>query len=197
MGDISVDLFCEDGAHEAAGRALIGRVADDEGVRCTVATRVAAQGIPRVRRELHVFQLAIRRGLAHTADLLIVLMDANAGSAAERRREVTELIQNDVVPTAVVGCPEPYVERWFLADPGTLKSLFGVTVKPMPSDARDSWKAALRDALVEAGEVVTQGGAEFAYEIFGAMDLERASRDVPSLGAFVSDLRGALRQLQL
>jgi len=42
---------------------------------------------------------------------------------------------------------------------------------------------------------VTQRGSEFAEEIVEAMDLYRAGRAVPSLGASVGDLRGALKRV--
>ena len=51
------------------------------------------------------------------------------------------------------------------------------------------------EALEATGEIVTQGGADFADEIVGAMDLYRAGRAVPSLGMFIDDLRAALRRL--
>ena len=74
-------------------------------------------------------------------------------------------------------------------------STFGV--EPDTSQARDrnDWKARLTDALIAVDEIVTQGGAEFAEEIFGSMDLYRAARAVPTIGSFVDELRGTLRRL--
>ncbi len=55
------------------------------------------------------------------------------------------------------------------------------------------WKTLLVEALEGAGELVTQGGAEFSDDIV-AMDIYRAGRADPTIRAFYEDLRATLRQ---
>lgn len=74
---VRVDLFCEDGAHEDCGRALIGRCARDSGVSVATTARSTRAGLPRVKGELRLFQRTISRGGGRLPDLLVVLADAN------------------------------------------------------------------------------------------------------------------------
>jgi hypothetical protein len=60
---------------------------------------------------------------------------------------------------------------------------------------RDGWKQRLVESLEAAGEIVTQGGAEFSEEIIEVMDFYRAGRTVPTLQTFADDVRSALIQL--
>jgi hypothetical protein len=129
-----------------------------------------------------------------TPDILVVMIDANAEGPNARRREVEALIDNAVIPRTVIGTPDPCVERWLLADPESFTALFdqepGVPARNSPVN----WKTVLVEALEAAGELVTQGGAEFSDEIVGVMDVYRAGRADATIRAFYEDLRAALRQ---
>lgn len=187
-----VDLFCEDAAHEACARALVMRLAAQEDAAVSVNVATSRFGIGRLRRELRAFQVVVRRS-GGTPDLLLVLIDGNDQGMAVRRREVEQLIDSTLFPSVVIGVPEPQVERWLLADPPSFAERFGQ--QPLLGEDGVDWKRRLVEALEATGEIVTQGGADFADEIVGAMDLYRAGRAVPSLGMFIDDLRAALRRL--
>lgn len=128
-------------------------------------------------------------------DVLAVLIDANRLGAGERRREVEQAIDASLFPAVAIGIPDPYVERWLLSDPASFTAVFGTAPAMEGLGPRSRWKEALVDALENSGQIVVQGGAEFAEEIIDAMDLHRAGRNVPSLGAFVTEARAALRRL--
>jgi hypothetical protein len=191
-----IDLFCEDAAHEAFGRAFIERCAAEETLSVTLNVPTARFGLPRLKSEIAAFQSVLRRA-SGVPDLLVVMVDANDVGVPRRKREIEDALDLTLLPEVVIGLPDPYVERWFLADPASFKDHFGEAPQIAPSRARPDWKECLITALETAGEIVMQGGAEFADDIVRVMDLSRASRAVPSLGTFASDLRAALRRMSI
>lgn len=191
-----IALFCEDATHENLGRALILRCATDVGISVTLTVPTARFGIPRLKAELAAYQSVLRR-TGGTPDLLVILVDANDLGVNSRKIEVAAALDPTLLPAWVIGVPDPYVERWILADPTSFAELFGRQPEVGPVSDRFTWKARLITALEQSGEIVTQGGAEFAEEIIAAMDLYRAGQAAPSLNLFVSDLVAALRRLKL
>ncbi len=190
-----VDLFCEDGAHEDCGRALIGRCARDTGVTVTTRARSARAGLPRAKSELKLFQRTVNHGGGILPDLLVVLADANDVGSAGRRRELATVVDSAIFPTVVIGTPDPYVERWLLADPVSFAERFGIEPDVGVGGGREVWKTRLERTLIEAGELVVQGGTEFATEIFDVMDFYRAGHQASGLQTFADDLRSAFRLL--
>jgi hypothetical protein len=164
----------------------------EESVETSIRVGSARAGLPRLARELRAFGEAIRRQ-AGTPDVLVVLADANAAGPAGRREEIERVGLDAVVPAVAIGTPDPCVEAWFLADPQAIASLFEVPAPDPPGADADSIKHRLVEALSTAGEVVTQGGAEFADEIVAAIDLYRAGQAAPTLKRFIAELRAALR----
>lgn len=191
-----VDLFCEDAGHESFGRAMIQRCAQQEAIDVTLNVPTARFGIPRLRSELLAFQSVLRR-TGGAPDILVILIDANDVGVQARRRQIDALLDPTVVPVSVCGIPDPYVERWLLADPQSFAATFGQEPQLGRTRTRKEWKARLVRALESGGQIVTQGGAEFADEIVTAMDLYRAGQTAPSLNAFVSDLRAEFRALRM
>ncbi len=124
-----------------------------------------------------------------------MIVDGNDVGPNVRHREVAEVLDATVFPRYVVGAPDPYIERWLLADPLSFAEHFGEQPVLGTPRGRDGWKKRLVDALEGAGEIVTQGGAEFAEEIINVMDFYRAGREVPTIKAFAADLRSELVQL--
>ena len=185
-GRIRVDLFCEDAAHESWCRALLGRLADEASIEVSIRGGTANLGIPRLKRELRAFSriLEARAGLP---DLLVVMIDANDVGPRARRQEIEDAIDLGTFPAAVVGTPDPCVERWFLADPESFSQRFG-PVPSIPAGAPgEVWKDALIQALETAGEIVTGGGAEFAGDVMEYGENEPLSRG--SLGSNAQELR--------
>lgn len=176
--------------------ALISRCAADTGVSVTLTVPTARFGIPRLKAEIAAYQSVIQR-TGGTPDLLVVLVDANNVGVSSRKTEVESALDPTLLPAWVIGVPDPYVERWMLADPTSFAELFGRQPDLGAVNDRLEWKHRLITALEVSGEIVTQGGAEFADEIVAAMDLYRAGRVAPSLNLFVSDLGAALRRLKL
>jgi hypothetical protein len=174
---------------------MIARIAGELEVSVTVRTASARFGIGRLKKELSAFQVLVSRR-AGTPDLLVVLVDSNAVGPRARQREVEELIDSSVFPRHIVGTPDPCVERWLLADPESFAECFGLQPPLAPVRDRREWKRRLRETLEHAGEIVTQGGAEFADEIVEKMDFYRAGNADPTILSFTDGLRATLRQIE-
>ncbi|MGQ0663770.1 MAG: hypothetical protein ACT4P2_09320 [Pseudomonadota bacterium] len=191
-----VDLFAEDHAHEAFLRPLIGRIASDFGTAIKINVRSARGGHPRALGELDVFLESVATGGIGMPDMLVVAIDTNCARPVSARNRIMTRIVPALRGTTVAACPDPHIERWFLADPGS----FGAVVGCFPRIAkrkcvRDYYKEALVRGVRGGGNPSTLGGLEFAEELVQHMDLHRAGRNVPSLGHFIDDLKVSLRTL--
>lgn len=192
---VRVDLFGEDAAHEAFGRSLIERIANETQLAVSIETRTAIGGQPRVLSELRGFQDLVSRGVGpRTPDLLVVMIDANDVGPSERRHQVEGVLQPAVFPRWVFASPDPYVEAWYLADPESFKAVVGARPQQVGRASRHHFKQSLVNAIEEGGSRAIQGGASFGPELVEAMDLYRAGKAVPSLGNAISDLRAGLRR---
>lgn len=195
---VNIDLFVEDRAHEEFLRPLLARVAQEEGAELVVRVRSARGGHARAVEEFRLYQALVENGAADAAypELLIVGIDGNCTTFAKKRAEIQGAAKAAFLDGLVVACPDPHVERWYLADPDSFQSVVGQrpTVGKKKC-ARDYYKNALAKAVRQAGHPPTLGGIEFARDIVGGMDWYRAGRNDRSLGAFLDELRGGLRRL--
>lgn len=196
---IVADLFVEDRAHEELIRPLISRVALDEGVRAQLRVRCARGGHGRVLTELQLYLRLLDKGVLGQGlpDLLVVATDANCAALAKRRAEVRGLVPAVLADRLVTGCPEPHVERWYLADPDSFQGVVGYQPQLLVGKCeRDEYKRVLAEAVRRGGHPATLGGIEFACELAASMDLYRAGKNDRSLGAFLDELRAKLRRLR-
>jgi hypothetical protein len=188
-----VELFCEDVAHERFMQALLKRLTFDAGVRVDIQIRVARGGHGRVISELVTYLRLVQT----SPDLLIVAVDANCAGWTQARRDIRNQIDPSRFPNSVVACPDPHIERWYLADPPSLSLQLGVNVQRRRVKCeRGRYKNILTGALMSAGHIVTFGGAEFGDEIVQAMDLYRASKAEPSLANAIDHLQSFLNGLR-
>lgn len=190
---VQVDLFCEDAAHEAIARAIAERLAKEEAIEISIRVGSARAGVGRLMQELRAFAEATRRQ-SGAPDVLVVLIDSNSDGPTVRRNQIATANLDRVFPLHVVGTPDPCVEAWLLADGGTLARLYSPAPSSAPTADCDELKRRLKASLVGAGEIVVQGGAEFAGEIIEAIDLYTAGQAEPTLKRFLEDLRVAFRR---
>jgi hypothetical protein len=196
-GRLRVDLFGEDRGHEQFGRPLVARLARETGVPIEIRVLSASGGHPRALQALRSFQKAVAAGVRRAPDLLVVIRDSNRESWKEVRAEVARIIEPSVFPRVVVACPEPYVERWCIADPEAFQRVVGVPPGRDPrSRDREAYKALLRVAVEKAGVVVLVDEMDLAPELVDAMDLYKAGKVQQSLKHYVDELRGALQSLK-
>jgi len=194
---VVVDLFVEDRAHEALLVPLLGRIASEEGMAVLPRVRSARGGHGRALDELKLYQKLVSKDATGTTppDLLVVGIDGNCSTFTKAKQGVQAAVQELFAHRLVVACPDPHVERWYLADPDSFQAVVGQrpTVGKKKC-VRDHYKDALAKAVRQAGHPPTLGGIEFAPDLVAAMNLYRAGRNVRSFRAFVDDLRGKLRQ---
>ncbi len=192
---LAVELFMEDAAHEKLLVPLVKRIAMEEGadVRCQV--RTAHGGHPRVISELG-FYLQYRQhlGLNATLDMIIVAIDSNCNSFAQTRSSIEDAVGQDYLHLLVAACPDPHIERWYMADVNSFYDVVGGQ-PDLGSEKceRNYYKTVLRTAIQRGGHPQTLGGIEFAAELAEKMDLYRAGRMERSLKVFVEDLRSKFR----
>jgi hypothetical protein len=197
---LRVDLFAEDKAHEALLEPLIRRLARDSDLEVIVSLRSPLGGYGRMLLELGVFQKAVRSGQPglQVPDILVIGRDTNCEAFTRARQTVRNHIDHEVFPSFAVACPEPHIERWFLADPVSFQEVVGADPRPGRRKCqRDLYKERLADAIRRGGNPATLGGIEFATDLVKAMDLYRAARAEPSLRHFINELRQAFALLSM
>lgn len=196
---VLVDLFAEDLAHEHFLKPFVTRIAAEEQFRISVRLRRARGGHGRVLSELDLYQKIVEKGALPESppELLVVVTDGNCAVWTRRRQEIRQRIIPSLSARLVVACPDPHIERWYLADPVSFCSVVGSqpTTGKVKCE-RDYYKNALARAVRQAGHSVLLGGVEFASELVSVMDLYRAGRNDRSLHAFVKDLRAKLREMR-
>ncbi len=193
---VAVDIFVEDRAHEAFLVPMLRRIAREENVVVTPRVRSGRGGHGRAVAELKLYQELMRKGAAGTTnpDLLIAGIDGNCSTFAKAKKAIEGATQTLFSGRLVVACPDPHVERWYLADPESFKGVVGhqPTIRKKKC-VRDYYKNALANAVRKGGHPATLGGIEFARELVEGMDLYRAGKNDRSLKSFVDDLRARLR----
>jgi len=196
---VLVDLFVEDRAHEEFIGPLVGRMAAEQGLEIRSRVRSARGGHGRAIDEFKLYQTLIEKGGAAgpMPDLVIVGIDGNCATFARKEDEIRRATSQRFANRLVVACPDPHVERWYLADPDS----FQIAVGARPSlgrrkCARDHYKGVLREAVRQAGHPATLGGIEFAQEIVAGVNWYRAGRNDRSLKAFLDALRAGFVRLK-
>ena len=131
-----------------------------------------------------------------SADLVVVAIDGNCSTFADARRRIQDATDQTLRDRLVIACPDPHIERWYVADPQSFETIVGHRPRVGSKKCvRDHYKQVLADAIQRAGHPVMLGGIEFASELVESMDLYRAGRKDSSLKAFLDDLRAKLRQV--
>ena len=194
-----VDLFVEDLAHEVFVGALVSRIAREEQIALSLQARSARGGHPRALQEFGTYQALVEKGaLANRApDVVVVVIDGNCATSRRKREEIKKATRPRLLDRLVTGCPNPHVERWFLADPDSFHQVVGYRpVVGREKCEREHYKRLLIDAIRKGHQPATLGGIEFAAELVEAMNLYRAGRSDSSLRAFVGNLRSRFREIR-
>ena len=195
---LQIDLFAEDIAHEKLLVELIRRVVLEE-TEGTVRFQIrsARGGHAKAIGEFRTYQRTLtKEGFNSSADLVVVAIDSNCSSFAKTREEIMQTTRSEFKHLLVTACPDPHIERWYMADPDSFYEIIGHRpVLGSEKCQRGYYKHILQTAIREAGHPQPLGGIEFAAELAGAMNLYRAGKADASLKAFLDDLRGALRNL--
>jgi hypothetical protein len=193
-----IDLFAEDRGHEELLRPLLRRLARDQEKAAQVRVRSARGGHGRALAELDLYQksvLRIGRGEA-LPDLLVVAIDGNCDSFAAARGKVRAALRDEFQDRTVHACPDPHVERWYLADLEAFHEVVGITPRVGKQKCeKNVYKALLAKAVADAGHPPILGGIEFARELAEAMDPYRAGKADNSLKHFLEEATACLKSL--
>jgi hypothetical protein len=192
-----VDVYCEDVGHESLVRALLERLGRQEGVSLELRVQSGRGGKGKALREFEVWQRQRRRGAGHSPDLLVVVIDANCQGWNAVHSAVESKIDLALHPAVVVGCPDPHLERWLMADPVAFERVVGKKPRRDPGKCdRAAYKRLLEASLSDAGAAVLTGPMEYAPELIAAMDLFAAGKRRPELRQFAEALTSALRRMR-
>lgn len=189
-----VHLFCEDSGHEQFARSLLKRLADERGMRPSINPVSARGGHGQAITEFKAWQ----RGINHEIpDLLLLLIDANCKGWTQVRRDLEQAVDPAVFPRCAIGCPDPHIERWCLADPQAVQEVLGLAPPPDPGKCeRHLYKQLLRQTIRKAGQPILTSEMEYAPDLVAAMNFFHAGKNQPSLKHFVDEIRTALQQLR-
>jgi len=186
----AIDLFVEDRAHEEFLRALVERVARDVQRRVVVTIRSARGGHGRAIAELELYQRAVASGSLglRLPDLLVVGIDSNCSPWNRAVRGIRARVHQDFLDRTAVACPEPHIERWYLADPDSFAEVVGSRPRGGKRKCeRARYKRLLAEAVEKGGHTSPLGGIEFAPDLVAAMDLHRAGKMERSLKLFLDE----------
>ncbi len=194
---LRVDLFVEDVAHEKLLAELVRRVAREEGTIAQCQIRSARGGHARALSEFRLHQRFLAEGTTSgVPDLLVVAIDSNCSTFTATRREIEKETRDEFKHLMVAACPDPHIERWYMADPNSFHEIVGHRPALGQSKCeRGYYKHILHTAVQKGSPPAMLGGIEFAEDLAEAMNLYRAGKANPSLKAFLDDLRTALRPL--
>ncbi|MGC9319310.1 MAG: hypothetical protein ACP5KN_14855 [Armatimonadota bacterium] len=191
-----IDLFAEDRAHEQLLRPMVQRIAQEEDCRGHVRVQSAHGGHGRVIAEFKTYQRLRESGVGEMPDLVVAAIDANCASYASAVSEVRSAVSAPFEHICVPACPDPHIERWYLADLQAFHEIVGVTPSvPQDKCERDLYKQILAQAITETEQPAMLGPLEFAPDIAHGMDFFRAGKSESSLKHFVDDLRKRIRRL--
>ncbi len=194
---LTIDLFAEDRAHEELLKALLFRIARQENKPIALHVRSARGGHGRALDELVLYQRSVIKvpEAFRVPDLLCVAIDANCQRFAQMRKEIEVKLESPFAERALIACPDPHIERWYLADPESCHQVIGGRPKlGRKKCERGYYKAVLAKAVRDGGHPPTLGGIEFAREIVEAMDFFRAGKAESSLKHFLDAATARIRQ---
>ncbi len=150
-------------------------------------------------QEFQDYQLLLENDFppGRSPNLLVVAMDGNCSTFTVKKTLIEESTKENFRHMLISACPNPHIERWFLADPDSFHKVVGYRPNVGPEKCeRGHYKHLLKTAVKEGGHIPTLGGVEFASELVAEMDFYRAGKNDASFKAFLDDLRSGLRSLR-
>lgn len=181
-----IALFVEDDAHRQVIGTLTQRLAKERQVNISLDWRNATRGHGEVIQEFKNYLRDVKKQGEPLPDLIIIATDANCEGWKDRVKKLDD--QNAPAPI-IFAIPDPHIERWLLLDGAAFKVVFGKGCDaPDQKCERDLYKQQLIQAIQSAGTTPNLGGIEFAEDIVGKINIQRAKHADSSFQRFVDDL---------
>lgn len=191
-----ITLFVEDHAHYEFLKALIERLAREDGLEITLDWRNVRRGHGAVIQELKQFLRDLVRGRGGYPDLIVVATDANCRGITQRVNEI-RTVTDATAARVICAVPDPHIERWLLVDSAAFKTVLGRgCAAPDYKCEKARYKRLLIEAIRQAGITPSLGGIEFSADIVAVMNLAQAGRLDPSLQRFLDALNAVFREWQ-
>jgi len=155
----TVELFAEDAAHEAFLVPLIKRLAAEKGTSVEIRVCSAVGGHGRAINEFVLFRKLVLSGRSVMPHLIVICIDANCKKYDHARKEIEDHTGELPRDRVVIACPDPHIERWYMADPEGFALAVGAAPPTKKRKCqRDVYKAALANTIRQAGQVALLGG---------------------------------------
>jgi hypothetical protein len=184
-----VVLIVEDSAQELFLRPLIERLAAENKVLIHIRIKSARGGLTRVLEQLQDLQQDCSLGVVTRPDCVVVAVDSNCRGFIERRDAIDQRAGSikDLIIHAIA---DPHIERWYLLDGRAFKAAVGKGYRaPDAKCEKDRYNRLLAEAVTDAGVSPLLGGVEYAKDIVGALNIERAAASDPAFGKLVAEFR--------
>ena len=199
MLEVDIDLYCEDIDQESLVAALVGRIARECDLNPVVHPRSVRGGKGKVREQVTARQRALSKGQAGIGmpDLLVISVDANSVGIGPTRDEVREYVDDTVTPRLAIACPDPHIERWYVADAAAFAEIVGVDpTLPKQKQSKDIYKNHLRSILEDAEIEILLGAHEIGPDIAAQMDIYAAGKADQGFKLFVDEARQAFMSVK-
>jgi len=125
MPNLTVDLFSEDAAQEEFLSSVLRRLASEGGARVLVHSVSSRGGHGRALDEFKTYHRALTSGFGQAAQLIVVAIDGNCTQWHAVRNEILQSVEQPYPAPIVPACPDPHIERWYMADPESFSQVVG------------------------------------------------------------------------
>jgi hypothetical protein len=198
VGNLTIGYFLEDLGHEnficSLTERLLRTSLQDREMYIIRDVRNATGGAPRALRELERFLRDCQRAVESPYDFLVVAIDANSEHHQQKKKMVQRIVTSSGYESNVLyAIPDPYIERWYLADPQALaRAVPGASACALPK--RRCKKNHYKELLAKALAIINPqlGGREYGPDIVAQMDLYAAAKADPSLRDFLQQIKDAV-----
>lgn len=200
---VRVGYFLEDKAHEKLVKAIVTRIAEEEGI-----PRQALRHDPRAVRggkaigEYRKFLKDMWNATSPPFDILVVAVDGNCKGYNDRAlqlRKIAERARYKWCDHIVLAIPDPHIERWYMISPPALQAAVGakypITV-PSYKCSRKYYRRILHQYISKESRSTFLGGPEYGEAIIQLMDdLYQPALQDTGLKHFLDDLRRIFRTM--
>lgn len=200
MISLSIAYFFEDFAHQTFMTGLVSRlVAEKAGVGIELKPiTICEGGGSKIYSLFKRYTKDWKMGRAEKYDIIVVVNDANCKGVSEVRKRFENDAKSVNFPSEdiVYAIPDPYIERWYLADClNFTKAVQGNEVpSQLPYMHKKTQRHFYKDKLIEALQIngIESGGTELGEDIAKLVDFSTIGNIDSNFASFIDDFRRCL-----